>query len=409
MSLATPRGHGPRSLHHGHEPQGHPPYMMKFVFCVFVVCLGRACFLRCQQADGEDKLGPDGRRVIVDGKHTVAAIKECKRIYDSAEGGEETHQWTANLLEEFQDGVSVRVLNFTNWDEDMVHAYCVSTHDADSNKWKQTSVKDMADVAKRAQKKVPGGCWKLVQKKLEGHYGGGSTKRTFVWRMIYLAQTIPDHILLKIHDMSLPNAYIYENKFFVGQGPDKGKRMGDQCRERVLDIVAGELAAGAPMNAKAFREDYCAPMRHAELWVRDRKQEFGALAALPAFARVTNWLYSSRARAQIMGAMRTGIPLHGTSEEQPGVEQCRLICEELRKLKNSARTEKAGGSEDGQAPSAEGAPSSGADGQVPGPEGGEGGDRFDTVVAEDVEVDPLREAATRKTDAAMLKLHHYED
>ena len=70
--------------------------------------------------------------------------------------------------------------------------------------------------------KVPGGDWGQTQTKLEEVYG--RAKRTFCWRMVVLAQTIPHVVQEKILSVEIPNSFIYNNHYFIGHGAQKDKR-----------------------------------------------------------------------------------------------------------------------------------------------------------------------------------------
>ena len=91
------------------------------------------------------------------------------------------------------------------------------------------------------------------------------------------------------------------------------------------------------MNVATLISDYCAPMRHVEQWLASRRSDFGKIAKFPAFARVEAYLRNSRARSAVVQCMRPGMRLDGTSDEHPGIEQCRVLVREMRALKNPQR------------------------------------------------------------------------
>ncbi len=87
------------------------------------------------------------------------------------------------------------------------------------------------------------------------------------------------------------------------------------------------------LSMTVFRDEYCAPVRHAEQWIASKKKEFGKLAELPAFARVREFLYSKRARPLILGCIRAGLRLEGVGPGT-GIEQCSLLMKELLAAKH---------------------------------------------------------------------------
>ena len=44
--------------------------------------------------------------------------------------------------------------------------------------------------------------------------------RMFVYRMVTAAMTQPDEVLAEMERLQIPNSYVHENKFFVGQGAE---------------------------------------------------------------------------------------------------------------------------------------------------------------------------------------------
>jgi hypothetical protein len=196
-------------------------------------------------------------------------------------------------------------------------------------------------------------------------------------------------------------SYIHENKYFMGVGADQNKRLSEAGRLAVINMASIDLEGNAPMTAASFASEYCAPMRHAEQWFANKRQEFGHAADLPAFSRVEKYLMSSRARLPLLQCTRGGIKLDGVSDQQPGIEQCRVLVKELQALK-------AGPAE----PVTRGAP--GTDSSLA------AGTVTDALVADvgcavalvagalEAELDPAKDIATSKADLAMANLTRYE-
>ena len=101
---------------------------------------------------------------------------------------------------------------------------------------------------------------------------------------------------------------------------------------QAVRMLADELASGAGMSVSIFVNDYCAALKHAEVWVANKRRHYGHLAEMPAFARVEQWLRSSSARIEILRCMRTGSRL----EEHQGIEQCHALVAELDNLRRAS-------------------------------------------------------------------------
>lgn len=296
-------------------------------------------------AHGAVKLASDGRSTLMDGKHTFVALAILAELYrkdvESAnaepatvgeDGGPATAgvvEWSPLLVQAITVGVSVDVMQFAEGDdEDLRVAFCASSHDEATNKYRVTSIRNLVQVARRYQRRAPGGSWDVAREQLLRIYG--AQRRPFVHRMLVAAQTLPDAVLLKLEEYSVPNSYIYDNVFFVGHGPNAGKSLSEEGRLAVLEIFEEEVGSkGLAFSKKTFESDVCAPLKHAEVWLRARRREFGSLTESPSFRRVHDFLLSPRARQEILRCMRLGIKLEGNSLEVPGIEQCRILLDDL--------------------------------------------------------------------------------
>jgi len=276
----------------------------------------------------------DGGLRLADGKQTLVALQELKAAYDAlaAEKCDELG-YTAALIEALTVGVDVAVVEFADWDEDVSFAWTVAAHDAESNKYKATSLQDLVAVAIRYNKRVPGGSWPATQTLLESVYG--RARRMFVYRMVRAAQALSPSVLQHLAASALPPSWIHDNKYFLGAGADANKKMSDEFLQAVIQIASADVVDGKAMSAGSFQAEYCAPLRHAEAWLVARRREFGEkLCSTMSFTRVRSFLLTSRARLPLLQCMRAGVRLEGVSDEQPGIEQCRALVAELKTLHN---------------------------------------------------------------------------
>ena len=119
-----------------------------------------------------------------------------------------------------------------------------------------------------------------------------------------------------------------------GTGSDRDKRISDEGRKALLVTLREDLDLRRGLSRDVFINEYCAPMRKQETWLSMIHKTYGAIAARPATERVGQYLRSSKARIQILACMRAGVPLHGLSEEQPGIEHCRVLVKDLDEAKS---------------------------------------------------------------------------
>ena len=102
----------------------------------------------------------------------------------------------------------------------------------------------------------------------------------------------------------------------------------------MLVTLREDLDLRRGLSRGIFINEYCAPMRKQETWLSWIHKTYGAIAARPATERVGQYLRSSKARIPILACMRAGVPLHGLSEEQPGIEHCRVLVKDLDEAKS---------------------------------------------------------------------------
>ena len=155
----------------------------------------------------------------------------------------------------------------------------------------------------------------------------------WVYRSIVCAQTLSASVLETLAKENIPNKWICENKYFVGQGVDASKRLSELSQSLVLSLLANDKHTTKAINAEVVQSEYCLPAKAAENWLARKKQQFGQFAQKSkAWQRVEEHLFSQRGRLGILACLKAGVPLEGTSEEQPGIECCRILVADMQKL-----------------------------------------------------------------------------
>ena len=126
-------------------------------------------------------------------------------------------------------------------------AYNVAIHDEDSNKLKQTTVKDMITIANKFKETSGSKAYTEASTLLTQFYGGG--KVMFIYWAILFAQTFHFHpewekeITLK----KLPISYFAEIDYFIGCGSKENKR---------LSLRTGLAAIEWVYDARSDRKKY---------------------------------------------------------------------------------------------------------------------------------------------------------
>lgn len=132
----------------------------------------------------------------------------------------------------------------------------------------------------------------------------------------------------------LASAFVLDNPYLVGN--DNKMKLSGAVAAKVLCLLVGEIAAGSGITAAKFKSDLCRPAKKAEQWCKTMTSKFGSLATeSPFFARVSESLFSITGLQRVLGTFHgEAVPLHGLSDSNPGIEECRKCVQELVKLKH---------------------------------------------------------------------------
>ena len=232
-------------------------------------------------------------------------------------------------------------------------------------------------------------------------------KRHMAYRCVLLAQTIPPNVLSLLDEYQINASWIYDNKFFVGQGADaNNKRLSDQGRLACIENLREDLLANKGVSGLSFQEQYCATMKAGEIWIAKQRRLYGGLCDQPFFLRCVKFLQTNRARTQIFTCLRAGRKFDNDAADAPGIEQCRAVVVELEKLKALPK-EGHGLVAAGHGLDAGGAASPGHGIDAAGHGLDAAGHNLVAAVLEEEEPDPTKEAAVKKTDMALARLQYY--
>ena len=212
------------------------------------------------------------------------------------------------------------------------------------------------------------------------------------------AKNVSPELLHVLRSMPLiTDAFIFDNPFIVGGGDTK---LNDETAEACF-----RFAYGKGMSAAEFQGHVCAPMRAVMLWKKGLIRSFGQLAVTPATHRVIAYLTTPAGLKEVVGCLKAGTPLHGSSDADPGISDCHTLVKELKRLKeegvkNSSSATAAASKESGQDSA-----------QVPGTDAiGAMAVSFLALPSDEMsESDPLEKAIAQAASAKMDGLHFYTD
>ena len=152
----------------------------------------------------------------------------------------------------FTQGVRMDFVDYPVGSARSTHAavQCLA-HEAEMNKFQESTVMDKARSARRNYKEV-GHSWDKVRTHLLEVLG--STKRSIVTRWITIVRDVDDAVLAYITEhKDVPHKYITENKFLVGTGPGKRVRLKPESAIAALIIVFEKFEQGlSPPPAQEF-------------------------------------------------------------------------------------------------------------------------------------------------------------
>ncbi len=278
--------------------------------------------------DGKPKLSVDGLRVVDDGLSTVCA---CSELAEEHKANAEEFAWPQSLLDIFAKGLPIDEAEYPVDDRDVRVSWNAMVHDEESNRYSPTSIAMKVEVATKMQKKVPGGDWVAVKKELGLIFG--KARVSTIDRWIRAARSLEPAVLSKLDERRhLKCSYIFDNPYFTAVGVKQTMRLSPEYKVHALHLLYDDLDGDQGVSVKQFVESYCKTMKYAELWVRKQHRSFGEVAAKSlGFQRVCAFLRSGPGRGQLNSCLRQGVPLDGTSEENPGIQECRQILQELRR------------------------------------------------------------------------------
>ena len=292
----------------------------------------------------QPKHSPDnGRWLLNNGKSTISALQEL--FSEQKEHGEKEAPWwvAGELAEIFTSGVRCDFVQYAGDDRDLVVAWNALAHDAENNRYRQTSIETKVKVVESARARAPGGDWQVVARSLLAMLG--ASKRGTVYRWINTAKFLPAGLLAHIKGRSdFQQGFVMDNKYLVGHGDEAKFKLSLEYGKHALNLLFDKLDGGTTVIVEQFISELCNPMKQVELWGKAQRSHFGSAACdkLPAFARVMAMLVTERGRLATLQCVRSKIPLSGSGSDV-GIDDCQAVVEELQRLKAGPKPETTSG------------------------------------------------------------------
>eukprot|EP00930_Biecheleria_cincta_P054759 TRINITY_DN4115_c0_g1_i1.p1 TRINITY_DN4115_c0_g1~~TRINITY_DN4115_c0_g1_i1.p1 ORF type:complete len:1197 (+),score=255.68 TRINITY_DN4115_c0_g1_i1:122-3712(+) len=255
----------------------------------------------------------DGLHLIDDGLQLVEVLAEIE-----AEKHTDLH---VTLKDIFEHGVPCE---WVKWEDDHDRPtrvkYQAMRHD-ESNVYKHTSIDQIKEVMKQFQREAGSEDPEAIKKCAAKFFGKGKLRTLGRW-----ADTlaVPDEVMPAINAVKKwTNSYIYGNEFFVDKGT---KQLSIAGMKHSLSQLNDDQCAGMTIKPEEFKQSYCRANRGSELWLSKLGREAPPGSCnIPQFDRVTDFLRTDRGRKQVLACLNSNTPLHGSSDENPGVPDCRAL------------------------------------------------------------------------------------
>ena len=282
-----------------------------------------------------DKTDPDENYIIDDGLQTAYCLKD--ELFPAWEADKsmdpEEKPWDPKLVELFTDGVSVDVVEYKDDSRESRIEVQADRHDETSNKFRFTAVYTLAQVATNAIKRH--GSRVAAQKHLTSKLG--SSKESSIKRWLRFGECLTPEQLVIMQEMKLlKTGYLNDNVYFLGVGVHTKERMTPETSLVALSYLKEEMddkEDGEPeTTTKEYKTIICKNYKFLEVWHKLICKRFGDVARNSmALKRLYAHLQTRGGLRKVAACTKSGMTLHGTSDENPGIVECRVLVKEFEK------------------------------------------------------------------------------
>ena len=281
---------------------------------------------------------------VENGQSTVRALAELLAEYDQAAEDDDTWEGTGMLLKVFAEGMHATPLQY---EDDSVLArklWNAQLHLEDNNTFRPTTLFTMYECGVKALEHVQGGREVDGVIFLCGFLGKSSNHASVARRWILLGKMLkdrPDIVQILQAMPALPAYYILDNHYFLGSGVNAHYLLSEGYCARALQLLHDEMEVNKDVwkkalttNVKSFKEGTCKAYKITELWIKSMHRRYGKVAIeSAALGRLEEHLLTRSGVAKILQCAESRTELHGTSEANPGILECRALVNQFELCK----------------------------------------------------------------------------
>lgn len=89
------------------------------------------------------------------------------------------------------------------------------------------------------------------------------------------------------HNSTIPQKFLVGNQYLAGTGSSWRSKMSAKYVIVALSLLRDDSTSNKKVGAEMFAGEFCAPLRHLEIWEEKMLRTFGKTAStFPAFARL---------------------------------------------------------------------------------------------------------------------------
>ncbi len=212
---------------------------------------------------GVVKLDVDGKKLLNQGKQTVAALQYLKQVAADggwfAETGLNKPVWMTPVLEYFfEKGLHMDVVEYREDDVDVVIECQAMAHDSENVKYAPTSIQMKVAIVRRRRARVAGGDWQSTAKALTASLGASKKPQIYNW--IAAAKAMDDTVLeLLARRRYMSQSLVWNNKFILGSGANARFKLQGPAQLALFQLLFEKLDSGGSVSVSAFQDvDRCA-------------------------------------------------------------------------------------------------------------------------------------------------------
>ena len=282
------------------------------------------------------KTDEDGKNLIDDGRATVETLLELEAAFTrDPEQDPMGNPWHANLVVNFESGMPVRWVEYTNDDLQTRKVWNIAKHDEANNKFDRSSIAQKVDVAMTSLKDAAGDSARAKQAMLS-ILGEGAVHNVKRW--LRAANGVEREFMEALLETPwLPDGFVFDNVYMLGGGAGSDRMLGTFFKLKALELAKQDRADNADTTTytnKSWVPEVCARLKVVDSWRSFLFVKFGDVARnSEAVKKLVDHLCTKPGLAQVQACMAQRIALHGSGHGDAGISECRALFQELTRCK----------------------------------------------------------------------------